>query len=110
RHHRHTEYLIQSHEMAGFSRDEVGIIALAARYHRKGEPRKNHDAFAALSKNDRRRVRFLAAILRIADALDRTHARLVRAVRCVISEKTVQMRLDADQDPELEIWAGRRKG
>src|SRR5215831_13598972 len=36
RHHRHTEYLIQSHEMAGFTRDEVAIIALAARYHRKG--------------------------------------------------------------------------
>jgi exopolyphosphatase/guanosine-5'-triphosphate,3'-diphosphate pyrophosphatase len=110
RHHRHTEYLIQSHEMAGFSRDEVAIIALAARYHRKAEPRKSHEGFGALAKPDRRRVRFLAAILRIADALDRTHARLARAVRCVISEKTIEMRVDADQDPELEIWAARRKG
>jgi exopolyphosphatase/guanosine-5'-triphosphate,3'-diphosphate pyrophosphatase len=110
RHHRHTEYLIQSHEMAGFTRDEVAIIALTARYHRKGEPRKSHEGFGALTKTDRRRVRYLAAILRIADALDRTHARLVRAVRCVISEKNIEMRLDADQDPELEIWGARRKG
>lgn len=63
-----------------------------------------------LSKGDRRRVRYLAAILRIADALDRTHARLVRAVRCSVSARTVEVRIDADGDPELEIWAARRKG
>jgi len=110
RHHRHSEYLIQSHEMAGFSREEVDIVALTARFHRKSEPRKSHEGFGDLPKSDRRRVRFLAAILRIADALDRTHARLVRAVRCVVSEKTVEMRITADKDPELEIWAARRKG
>ena len=63
-----------------------------------------------LSKADTRRVRYLAAILRIADALDRTHARLVRAVRCSVSPKTVDVRIDADGNPELEIWAARRKG
>jgi exopolyphosphatase/guanosine-5'-triphosphate,3'-diphosphate pyrophosphatase len=110
RHHRHTEYLIQSHEMSGFSRDEVNVVALVARYHRKAEPNKGHEAFAALSKNDRRRVRHLAAILRVADALDRTQARLVRSVRCVVTEKTIEMRLDVDGDPELELWAARRKG
>ena len=63
-----------------------------------------------LSKGDCRRVRYLAAILRIADALDRTHARLVRAVRCSVAGRTVEVRIDADGDPELEIWAARRKG
>jgi exopolyphosphatase/guanosine-5'-triphosphate,3'-diphosphate pyrophosphatase len=110
RHHHHSEYLIRSHEMAGFSREETDIIALGARYHRKGEPRKSHEGFGSLSKTDRRRVRFIAAIIRIADSLDRTHARLVRAIRCVVSDKTVEMRIDADKDPELEIWAARRKG
>src|SRR5450432_2552747 len=110
RHHRHSEYLIQSHEMTGFSRDEVNIVALVARYHRKAEPTKGHDAFAALTKSDRRRVRQLAALLRVADGLDRTDARLVRSVRCVVTDKTIEMRLDADGDPELELWAARRKG
>jgi exopolyphosphatase/guanosine-5'-triphosphate,3'-diphosphate pyrophosphatase len=110
RHHRHTEYLIQSHDMSGFSRDEVNVLALVARYHRKAEPNKNHETFAALSKSDRNRVRQLAAILRIADALDRTQGRLVRAVRCVVTDKTIEMRLDIDGDPELELWAARRKG
>jgi exopolyphosphatase/guanosine-5'-triphosphate,3'-diphosphate pyrophosphatase len=110
RHHRHTEYLIQSHDMAGFSREEIDIIALVARYHRKAEPNKNHDAYAALSKSDRNRVRQLTAILRVADGLDRTDARLIRSVRCVVTDKTIEMRLDADGDPELELWAARRKG
>ena len=55
-------------------------------------------------------MRQLAAILRIADGLDRTDARLVRAVRCVVTDKIIEMRLDADGDPELELWAARRKG
>ena len=110
RHHRHTEYLIKSHAMTGFSKSEVQTIALTARHHRKAEPRYGHGAAKSLSKQDARRVRYLAAILRVADALDRTHARLVRAVRCSISARTVEVRVDADGDPELELWAARRKG
>jgi exopolyphosphatase/guanosine-5'-triphosphate,3'-diphosphate pyrophosphatase len=110
RHHRHSAYLIKSHAMTGFSRAEVDVIALAARHHRKVEPRRKRGAGKLLSKRDFRRVRYLAAILRIADALDRTHARLVRAVRCAISPRTVEVRVDADGDPELELWAARRKG
>jgi exopolyphosphatase / guanosine-5'-triphosphate,3'-diphosphate pyrophosphatase len=110
RHHRHAAYLIKSHAMTGFSRSEVGIIALTARHHRKAEPRRGRGVMASLSKADCHRVRYLAAILRIADALDRTHARLVRAVRCSISSRAVEVRVDADGDPELELWAARRKG
>jgi exopolyphosphatase/guanosine-5'-triphosphate,3'-diphosphate pyrophosphatase len=110
RHHRHSAYLISSHAMTGFSRGEVKIMSLVARHHRKVEPRRGKGAMKALSKTDVQRVRYLAAILRIADALDRTHARLVRAVRCSISARTVEVRVDADGDPELELWAARRKG
>jgi exopolyphosphatase/guanosine-5'-triphosphate,3'-diphosphate pyrophosphatase len=110
RHHRHSAYLIESHAMTGFSRSEVEIIALTARHHRKSEPRRGRGVMATLSKTDTHRVRVLAAVLRIADALDRTHARLVRAVRCSISSRAVEIRVDADGDPELELWAARRKG
>ncbi|HEY4393471.1 MAG TPA: HD domain-containing protein, partial [Polyangia bacterium] len=110
RHHRHTEYLIKSHAMTGFSRSEVEIIALTARHHRKAVPQRGHGALKRISKADARRVRYLTAVLRVADALDRTHARLVRAVRCSVSSRTVEVRVDADGDPELELWAARRKG
>jgi hypothetical protein len=48
-------------------------------------------------------------MLRIADALDRTHATLVRGVRCTIRPRTIELRLEVDADPELELWAARRK-
>jgi exopolyphosphatase/guanosine-5'-triphosphate,3'-diphosphate pyrophosphatase len=110
KHHRHTAYLIKSHAMTGFSKSEVDIIALTARHHRKAGPRRGRGPMKALGKADCRRVRLMAGILRIADALDRTHARLVRAVRCSVSPRTVEVRIDADGDPELELWAARRKG
>ncbi len=110
RHHRHTEYLIKSHAMTGFSRSEVEIIALTARHHRKAPPRRGRGIMKPMSKPEARRVRYLAAILRVADALDRTHARLVRAVRCSVSPQTIEVRVNADGDPELELWAARRKG
>ncbi|HEY2901495.1 MAG TPA: Ppx/GppA phosphatase family protein [Polyangia bacterium] len=129
RHHRHTQYLIESNEMAGFSEEEQEILALTARYHRKAVPGRStkrarlvarqeakrassrlRGSFAALPKSTQRRVRWLTAILRIADALDRTHATLVRGVRCTVKRKTLEMRLEVDADPELELWAARRKG
>jgi exopolyphosphatase/guanosine-5'-triphosphate,3'-diphosphate pyrophosphatase len=118
RHHRHTQYLIETHDMSGFSPEESQVIALAARYHRKAEPPRalnkaalrRHPHLCALSKRARRRVCHLAALLRLADALDRTHARLVRALRCSVRGKSIEVRLEVDGDPELELWAARRKG
>ena len=118
-HHRHTQYLTETHDMVGFSRDEVQVLALAARYHRKAEPpnrktkksiRRRHKQFCDLPRRARRRVRYLAALLRLGDALDRTHGRLVRAVRCQVHRKTIELRIEVDGDPELELWAARRKG
>jgi len=117
-HHKHAQYLIETADMVGFSRDEVEIMALAARYHRKAEPpskrakralRLRHAAFSKLARRTRRRVRYLAALLRIADALDRTHGRLIRAVRCQLRRKTIELRVEVEGDPELELWAARRK-
>jgi len=118
-HHKHAAYLIETHQMVGFSREEVAVMALVARYHRKAEPPENdaskvvqrkHLAFFALPRGARRRVRHLTALLRIADALDRTHVRLVRAVRCQVLRSTIEVRIEVDGDPELELWAARRKG
>jgi exopolyphosphatase/guanosine-5'-triphosphate,3'-diphosphate pyrophosphatase len=118
-HHRHAQYLIETSDMAGFARDELEIMGLAARYHRKAEPpssrakksvRRRHKQFCKLSRRARKRVRILAALLRVADALDRTHGRLVRAVRCQVRPKTLELRIEVEGDPELELWAARRKG
>lgn len=73
-HHKHSYYLIRnSDRLAGFTDHEIELIALIARYHRKSAPKPKHEEFARLRPDDQERVRTLAAILRVAIALDRSH-------------------------------------
>ncbi len=111
-HHRHSYYLITNGELLGFQRDEIEIIALTARYHRKAPPRDTDAAFAALPKADRRTVRALSAILRVADGLDRSHYSVVRDVNLVRRGNRLILQLASiGEDAELEVWeANRRTG
>src|ERR1700757_1095837 len=80
-HHKHSLYLIRNSELTGFSEAERDVIANVARYHRGQEPKERHESFAALNSTDRNTVVSLAAIIRIADALDRRHDSRVSEVR-----------------------------
>jgi exopolyphosphatase/guanosine-5'-triphosphate,3'-diphosphate pyrophosphatase len=81
-HHLHSYYVIRNSDvLTGFTDDEIEIIALLARYHRKSTPKPRHPQFALLSADDQRLVRTLAAILRVAIGLDRSHAQQVDALR-----------------------------
>jgi exopolyphosphatase/guanosine-5'-triphosphate,3'-diphosphate pyrophosphatase len=62
-----------SEHLAGFTDNEIELIAQVARYHRKSPPKQSHEAFGALAPDDQRRVRVLAGVLRVAIGLDRTH-------------------------------------
>lgn len=80
-HHKHSYYLIRNADhLTGFTDHEIEIIAQVARYHRKSAPKLKHTEYAALRPADRRVVRTLAGILRVAISLDRTHAGLVESV------------------------------
>src|SRR5688572_32878350 len=74
---KHSYYLIKNGDPRGFEPAEAEIIALITRYHRKSAPKKSHADFSALSAKTRRAVRTLAAILRFAETLDRSHAQAV---------------------------------
>lgn len=81
-HHKHSYYVIRNSEhLTGFTDREIEIIAQTARYHRKSAPKPKHPDFARLKPADQDVVRALAAMLRVAIALDRTHAGLVDSVR-----------------------------
>ncbi len=73
-HHKHSAYLIRYGGLRGFDARQTELIAQVARYHRKGLPRSTHPEFQALTPQDRHSVQQLAAILRVADGLDRSHA------------------------------------
>ena len=73
-HHKHSYYLIRnSDRLAGFTDHEIELIALVARYHRKSAPKPKHVEFARLRPDDQERVTTMAAMLRVAIALDRSH-------------------------------------
>jgi len=108
-HHKHGAYLIMNGNLRGFSEQEVAIIANIVRYHRKALPAKSHPMYARLSRRARHIVKVGAALLRLADGLDRSHGAVVQAVRCRIGNRKVRCSVTARSDAELEIWGARRK-
>jgi exopolyphosphatase/guanosine-5'-triphosphate,3'-diphosphate pyrophosphatase len=105
-HHKHSYYLIQHADIMGLTPDERAIVANIARYHRKGPPDPSHPNFRDLSKEARGKVRGLAAILRIADALDREHQQKIESVRAAVDRGAgkVTLFLRGSDDRELEEW------
>jgi exopolyphosphatase/guanosine-5'-triphosphate,3'-diphosphate pyrophosphatase len=80
-HHKHSYYLISNSGVFGLRRDELEIVAQVSRYHRRSAPRSRHVEYMALPKPSRMLVSRLAAILRVADALDHGHSQQIRDVR-----------------------------
>jgi exopolyphosphatase/guanosine-5'-triphosphate,3'-diphosphate pyrophosphatase len=79
------------------------------RHHRRGDPKVSEPRFAALASNDRDRVRKLAAILRVADGLDRGRRGAIADLRTDIGTDLVILRLSAIGDAELSLWGARRR-
>lgn len=105
KHHKHSRYLIQHADLQGFQEEEIKIVALVARYHRSADPKKKHKRYRKLPKNVQRRVRQLAAILRIAEGLDRSHFQNVAALEVHVTDDRIRIAVDSQGDPQLEIWA-----
>jgi exopolyphosphatase/guanosine-5'-triphosphate,3'-diphosphate pyrophosphatase len=108
-HHKHSYHLIVNSRLAGFKPHELEIIANVARYHRGSEPKKRHENFARLAKQDRDRVRKLAAILRIAGGLDRSNSRQVQAVGVAERAGKCTFRVLANENPDVDLWAAERR-
>lgn len=109
KHHKHAYHLILNGDLQGFTQRELEIVACVARYHRKAFPSTRHAAFARLERADRRLVRALAGVLRVADGLDRTHTQRITAVSCATHRGFVELTLQARTDPRVEIWDAERK-
>ncbi len=104
-HHKHSEYLILNSEVFGLDRLDVTIVALVARYHRHSGPQMAHPSYAALSTDDRIRVCKLAALLRVADALERTHAQRVANLEIRREPGKLRIRLPGLADAAVERLA-----
>jgi exopolyphosphatase/guanosine-5'-triphosphate,3'-diphosphate pyrophosphatase len=104
-HQLHSYYLIHNADLLGFDQTEAATMAAVARFHRKGFPRKKHREYRLLDKGARKIVRPLAVFLRLAEALDRSHAGLVESasLRRVDGER-ILLELQSQADCQLELW------
>jgi exopolyphosphatase/guanosine-5'-triphosphate,3'-diphosphate pyrophosphatase len=109
-HHKHSMYLIMNSDLFGLSHEDMTIIAMIARYHRRASPQPYHEGFATLSRDSRLVVSKLAAILRVADALDRNHMQQVRDIRFTREEGRFVVWIRDVEDLTLERLALKEKG
>jgi exopolyphosphatase/guanosine-5'-triphosphate,3'-diphosphate pyrophosphatase len=108
RHHKHSYYLIKNGDLRGFEPEEVEIIGLIARYHRQGAPKRRHEQYGDFKKKRRKTIRTLAAILRLAESLDRSHSQPVSGLELHDRGDDGLLQLRTAGDAELELWAATR--
>jgi exopolyphosphatase/guanosine-5'-triphosphate,3'-diphosphate pyrophosphatase len=110
RHQQHSYYLITHADLTGFSAEEIEVVASVARYHKGKRPSGRHENWRRLDPSLRPVVEKLAAILRVADGLDRSHRQLVQSLRCRIRPRRAEIAVTAGGDCEAELEFARRKG
>ena len=109
-HAQHSAYIIRNGGLRGLTAEEIEIVALVARYHGGARPRRRRDeAYAGLPRKRRRTVRWLAAMLRVAEGFDRSHYQLVRGLSVRRRSGRIFLVAEARRQAQLEVWAGRRR-
>src|SRR5258706_417567 len=103
-HHKHGEYLALNGDIPGLEGRDRAVVAAVVRYHnRKSQPAGHHAAYASLGNNDKRMVRRLAAILRIAEALDHSHRQRVTNLDATFQSGAVGVQINARGDAAEDL-------
>jgi putative phosphoesterase len=109
-HHKASLRMILEEDALPFDRTERRVVGCIARYHRKALPNEEHAHFSTLNKSDKRTVKRLSAILRVADALDFTHEGKVDSIRCELTPDKIIIHGSATGDLEMEEREALKKG
>ena len=112
RHHKHSYHLILHADLLGVTPEEQVLIANVARYHRGAEPRRKHASYRELDRALRKRVKRLAAILRVADGFDRGHVGAVGSLKLRWMDRALRITpvpIRDDAPLRLECWGAHRK-
>lgn len=108
-HHKHAYRLIAASELPGFSAHDRRIIAGIARYHKGSLPKGKHEAMQGLDPDARETVSRMAALLRIADGLDRSDGQLVTALDIEPRPHAITVRVLGATSLEAELYGARHK-
>lgn len=103
-HHLHSQYILANTGLPGFDQRESAIIGLVVRLHRKKLSSATTSVFRGLADADRHLTLVLAVLLRLAEALDRTHCGLVRSAWFEDAGDAISLVLVGDGDPHREVW------
>jgi len=106
-HHKHTQTIIEYNGLPGFSPREIALIALLTRYHRKGDP-DTSDYALLLNDDDRTLLTRLAAILRLAECLERGRNAAIDDVIVTWDDDHLHLTLVTDEYPAVELWQTER--
>ena len=109
-HHKHGQYIVQNSDVFGLGEEDIQLAALVARYHRGAAPRLSHPGYDTLPREKRLVVNKLSAILRAADALDRSHTQAIRKVKVLVKEEEVVVEVPKAGDFSAEKRALVGKG
>jgi exopolyphosphatase/guanosine-5'-triphosphate,3'-diphosphate pyrophosphatase len=101
-HHKHTQYILSVSEVFGLSREDMGIVSYVARYHRRALPERSHTGFMALDRDSRVVVNKLAAILRLANALDADHMQKIKDIKVRFEDGLFVIEIDGAGDMTIE--------
>jgi exopolyphosphatase / guanosine-5'-triphosphate,3'-diphosphate pyrophosphatase len=105
-HHRHGEYLLLNMALSGFSHREQVILALLVRYHRKGDI-AIEEFRSVLYESDTLRLARLAALLRLAEFLERRKSQVIHSLQVEIGS-TVRVLAHTNGAADIEIWDANR--
>ena len=104
-HNLHSEYIIHHSEIFGITRTENVILSTIAKYHRGRAQPQDNEQFQILARSDRMRILKLTAILRIADALDRSHGKSFTDFSVEIKGDSLVIRTKGSKNVALERFA-----
>ena len=104
------EIILRVAALLGLTRRDVMLVALTARYHRRASPKPNHPGYRRLNWVNRANVAKMAAILRVADALDRSNSQRIKDIKCTQTDGRLVITVPTADDLSLEQLALRQKG
>ncbi|HZN33266.1 MAG TPA: exopolyphosphatase [Pirellulaceae bacterium] len=108
--HKHSLYLIRHSELFGLGKKDLLLAALVARYHRRASPQAVHEGYSTLDRDERVAVAKMAALLRLADALDDSRSQRIHELQVERDGDRLVISIPMVEDLSLETLALKQNG
>jgi exopolyphosphatase/guanosine-5'-triphosphate,3'-diphosphate pyrophosphatase len=109
-HNRHTQYIISSSEIYGFTQVQRTVVSAIARYLGKSRPQPEDRALRNIPADEHQHVHMAVVLLRLAVALNQDRASDVLRVWAKVYPKRVYLEVEPGRTgAELELWSLRKE-